>query len=58
MYFVKEDELEKLRSALLHSYDKRKPLARRLIEALRNRSQTEKKVTRLKTGRKGDKDAA
>lgn len=55
---MKEDELEKLRSALLHSYDKRKTLARRLIEALRNRSQTEKKVTRLKTGRKGDKDAA
>jgi hypothetical protein len=29
------DELEKLRLTLLHAYDKRKPLIRRLIEAMK-----------------------
>ncbi len=33
-----EDELEKLRSNLLHAYDKRKPLARRIIEAVKARA--------------------
>jgi hypothetical protein len=32
---VPEDELEKLRSSLLHAYDKRKPLTRRSIEAVK-----------------------
>ena len=30
-----DDELEKLRSNLLHAYDKPKPLTRRIIEAVR-----------------------
>ena len=30
-----DDELEKLRSNLLHAYDKRKPLTRRIIEAVK-----------------------
>jgi hypothetical protein len=33
-----DDELEKLRSNLLHAYDKRKPLARRIIEAVKARA--------------------
>jgi hypothetical protein len=32
---VPEDELEKLRSNLVHAYDRRKPLARRIIEAVK-----------------------
>ena len=32
-----EDELEKLRSNLLHAYDRRKPLTRRIIEAVKAR---------------------
>ena len=32
------DELEKLRSNLLHAYDKRKPLTRRIIEAVKARA--------------------
>ena len=35
---VPEDELEKLRSNLLHAYDKRKPLTRRIIEAVKARA--------------------
>ena len=34
---VPEDELEKLRSNLLHAYDRRKPLTRRIIEAVKAR---------------------
>jgi hypothetical protein len=34
---VPEDELEKLRSNLLHAYEKRKPLTRRIIEAVKAR---------------------
>jgi hypothetical protein len=33
-----DDELEKLRSKLLHAYDKRKPLTRRIIEAVKARA--------------------
>jgi hypothetical protein len=33
-----EDELEKLRSSLLRAYDKRKPLTRRIIEAVKVRA--------------------
>ena len=33
-----EDELEKLRSSLLHAYDKRKPLTRGIIEAVKVRA--------------------
>ena len=33
-----EDELEKLRANLLHAYDKRKPLTRRIIEAVKARA--------------------
>ena len=33
-----DDELEKLRSNLLHAYDKRKPLTRRIIEAVKARA--------------------
>jgi hypothetical protein len=35
---VPEDELEKLRSNLLHAYDRRKPLTRRIIEAVKARA--------------------
>jgi hypothetical protein len=35
---VPEDELEKLRSNLVHAYDKRKPLTRRIIEAVKARA--------------------
>ena len=35
-----DDELEKLRSNLLHAYDKPKPLARRIIEAVKVRAPT------------------
>jgi len=35
-----ENELEKLRSNLLHAYDKRKPLTRRIIEAVKSRAPT------------------
>ena len=35
--FVPEDELEKLRSTLVHAYDKRKPFTRRIITALKDR---------------------
>jgi hypothetical protein len=35
---VPEDELEKLRSNLLHAYEKRKPLTRRIIEAVKARA--------------------
>lgn len=57
---VPEDELEKLRSALIHAYDKKKPFARRLIEAMRGRSRAPKRVIRLGAGKKkkSDKDAA
>ena len=33
-----DDELEKLRSNLLHAYDKPKPLSRRIIEAVKARA--------------------
>ena len=33
-----DDELEKLRSNLLHAYDKPKPLTRRIIEAVKARA--------------------
>jgi hypothetical protein len=33
-----DDELEKLRSKLLHAYDKRKPLTRIIIEAVKARA--------------------
>jgi hypothetical protein len=33
-----DDELAKLRSNLLHAYDKRKPLTRRIIEAVKARA--------------------
>jgi hypothetical protein len=35
---VPEDELEKLRSNLVHAYDRRKPLTRRIIEAVKARA--------------------
>jgi hypothetical protein len=35
---IPDDELEKLRSNLLHAYDKRKPLTRRIIEAVKARA--------------------
>ena len=33
-----DDELEKLRSTLLHAYDKPKPLTQRIIEAVKARA--------------------
>jgi hypothetical protein len=33
-----DDELEKLRSNLLHAHDKRKPLTRRIIEVVKARA--------------------
>jgi len=36
-----DDELEKLRSNLLHAYDKQKPLTRRIIEAVKARARLE-----------------
>ena len=33
-----DDKLEKLRSNLLHAYDKRKPLTRRIIEEVKARA--------------------
>jgi hypothetical protein len=35
---VPEDELEKLRLNLLHAHDRRKPLTRRIIEAVKARA--------------------
>jgi hypothetical protein len=35
---VPKDELEKLRSNLIHAYDRRKPLTRRIIEAVKARA--------------------
>lgn len=46
-----EDELEKLRSSLLHAYDKRKPLTRRIIEAVKARAP---RKTRRETKKKED----
>jgi hypothetical protein len=33
---VPKDELEKLRSNLVHAYDRRKPLTRRIMEAVKD----------------------
>jgi hypothetical protein len=46
-----EDELEKLRLSLVHAYDKRKPLTRRLIEAMK-RTRAPKKSIRRDSGKK------
>jgi len=45
---VPDDELEKLRSNLLHAYDKRKPLTSRIIEAVKARAprKTEERETK------------
>jgi hypothetical protein len=43
--FVQEDELEKLRSTLVHAHDKPLPLTRRLIEAMKRRSLIRKQAT-------------
>jgi hypothetical protein len=59
VYAVLDDELDKLRCSLLHAYDKKKPLARRLIEAIRGSSRTPKRVIPPGLGKKkSDKDAA
>jgi hypothetical protein len=42
---VSEDELEKLRSTLVHAHDKPQPLTRRLIDAMKRRSLTRKQAT-------------
>jgi hypothetical protein len=49
---VPEDELEKLRSRLLYAYDKRKPLTRRIIEAVQARAP--KKTRERETKKKED----
>ena len=43
-----DDELERLRSNLLHAYDIRKPLTRRIIEAVKARAprKTEERETK------------
>jgi hypothetical protein len=51
---VPEDELEKLRSTLVHAYDRRKPLTSRIIEAVKARAP--KKTREPETKKK--KDAA
>jgi hypothetical protein len=51
---VPEDELEKLRSNLLHAYDRRKPLARRIIEAVKARAPTKSR----ERGTKKEEEAA
>jgi hypothetical protein len=43
-----DDELEKLRSNLLHAYDKRKPLTRRIIEAVKARAPRKTRVRETK----------
>jgi hypothetical protein len=45
-----DDELEKLRSNLLHAYDKPKPLTRRIIEAVKARAP--RKTLELETKKK------
>jgi len=56
---VPEDELEKLRLTLLHAYDKPKPLTRRIIEAMMNRTRAPKKSTPRDSGKEvHDEDAA
>jgi hypothetical protein len=47
---VPGDELEKLRSSLLHAYDKRTPLTRRIIEAVKARAprKTKERETKKK----------
>jgi hypothetical protein len=49
---VPEDELEKLRSNLVHAYDRRKPLTRRIIEAVKARAP--RKTRERETKKKGD----
>jgi hypothetical protein len=49
-----EDELEKLRSSLLHAYDKREPLTRRIIEAVKARAPRKAREREIEKG----KDAA
>ena len=48
--FVPEDKLEKLRSNLVHAYDKPKPLTRRIIEAIKNRTGAPKEPIRSDSG--------
>jgi hypothetical protein len=55
---VPEDELEKLRSTLLHAYDKPKALTRRIIEAMMNRTRAPKKSIRDSGKEVRDEDAA
>ena len=42
---MQEDELEKLRSTLVHAHDKPLPLTRRLIDAMKRRSLIRKQAT-------------
>jgi hypothetical protein len=60
VYAMPDDELDKLRCSLLHAYDKKKPLAQRLIEAMRGSSRARGKVLTPGLGKKkkSEKDAA
>ena len=55
-----EDELEKLRSTLTHAYDKRQPLTRRFIQAVKERvgARTRKKASEQGREVEKNKDAA
>jgi len=57
---VPEDELEKLRSALTHAYDKREPFTRRCIQAVKDRvgARTRKKASEQGGKVERNKDAA
>jgi hypothetical protein len=57
---VPDDELEKLRSSLAHAYDQRKPITRRLIQAVKDRvgARTPAKTRRQRGKAAGNKDAA
>jgi hypothetical protein len=53
-----EHELEKLRSTLVHAYDKRKPFTRRMIDAIKNRARAPTKSIQRNSDEKHDEDAA
>jgi hypothetical protein len=54
---VKDEELDRLRTCLLHAYDPPKPLTQRLVKAVKDRITLAKKAND-KVGAKKTKDAA
>ena len=53
---MQEDELEKLRSTLVHAHDKPQPFTRRLIDAMKRRSLIRKQATPQTLVKVNDKD--